>query len=440
MDRLQKFREQKAEAVAQVNELLAKSEAEKRAELTDEETARWQELDSRIERLNARIMIEERAQKLNLEQESSNPRIPAEAVESIEQEQRSARKERQQNGKDTGPTLGELCQGIRNEAVNRHVDPRFQQRAAVSGTVPSEGGYLLGAQMATDLLDRTVQTGVLMNRVRTIEIGPNFNSLTFPYIESSSRLNGSRFGGMDMKWLGESERKPESNVRWRTAEMKLQKLGGMCYVPDELLQDAVALESWIRDAFYSEFGFQIDDAILNGNGVGRPLGIRNSPALIVVPKEGGQAADTLEYLNVLNMFSRFWAANMNNAIWAANTTIIPALGTMHLEIGTGGAPVYLPSGGVSGQMFQTLFARPIEFFEQLPVLGDEGDLILFDPREYLLIRKGGVQQATSIHIHFDLDETAFRFVVRLNGMPLWDKPVTPLNGPTKSPFVTLEAR
>jgi hypothetical protein len=57
-----------------------------------------------------------------------------------------------------------------------------------------------------------------------------------------------------------------------------------------------------------------------------------------------------------------------------------------------------------------------------------------------MINKGGIEAASSIHVQFVTDETAFRFVYRMDGQPIWDTPVTPFQGSdTVSPFVALLA-
>jgi HK97 family phage major capsid protein len=85
--------------------------------------------------------------------------------------------------------------------------------------------------------------------------------------------------------------------------------------------------------------------------------------------------------------------------------------------------------------------RPVIPIEQCDTVGTRGDIILADMSQYLVADKGGVQSASSIHISFLLDETAFRFVYRVDGMPLWNAPLTPFLGAnTLSPFVTLITR
>ena len=68
-----------------------------------------------------------------------------------------------------------------------------------------------------------------------------------------------------------------------------------------------------------------------------------------------------------------------------------------------------------------------------------GDIILADLSQYIMIDKGGLQSASSIHFKFTTDETAFRFVFRVDGQPWWSTALIPFKGSsnTLSPFVVL---
>jgi hypothetical protein len=70
-----------------------------------------------------------------------------------------------------------------------------------------------------------------------------------------------------------------------------------------------------------------------------------------------------------------------------------------------------------------------------------GDIILANLDEYRFIDKGAVESASSIHVAFLTDETAFRWVYRCNGAPFWNSALTPFKGgSTLSPLVTLATR
>jgi hypothetical protein len=61
--------------------------------------------------------------------------------------------------------------------------------------------------------------------------------------------------------------------------------------------------------------------------------------------------------------------------------------------------------------------------------------------QYIVIDKGGVQSASSMHVRFLNDEQTFRWVVRNDGQPTWNAALTPYKGSaTLSPFVVVAAR
>jgi HK97 family phage major capsid protein len=85
--------------------------------------------------------------------------------------------------------------------------------------------------------------------------------------------------------------------------------------------------------------------------------------------------------------------------------------------------------------------RPIIPIEQAPTLGTVGDISFVDWTQYMMAEKGGMQSASSIHVKFTTDETAFRFVKRVAGQPSWSSKLTPFKGSnTQSPYVTLATR
>ena len=323
-------------------------------------------------------------------------------------------------------------------------DPRLLMQNAASGmgeSVPSDGGFLVGEDFAKELLQRTYETGILASKCRKIPISPTSNSLEANGIDETSRANGSRWGGIQSYWENEADALVGSKPKFNKVGLKLKKLTGLCYATDELLQDSTALESIIGQAFAEEFGFRMDDVIMNGLGAGQPLGYMKSGALVTVAKEAGQANGSIVTQNVLNMWARCWGRSRQNAVWLINQDVEPQLSQMTITVGTGGVPVYMPAGGVSGAQYSTLFGRPVIPVEQANTVGSLGDISLVDLSQYLLIDKGGLNAASSIHVRFLYDESVFRFIYRVDGQPIWKSTLTPFKGSnTLSPFVTLAPR
>lgn len=332
----------------------------------------------------------------------------------------------------------QLMAAYRAATPGGKVDERLTTRAAsgLNESTPSDGGFLVQQDFVTELLKRTYETGILASKVKKIPISTNANGMKINAIDEDSRANGSRWGGVQTYWEGEADEITASKPKFRQMELSLKKLTGLCYATDELLQDAAALEAVIRQAFAEEFGFKIDDAILSGSGEGEPLGILNSGAIVTVAKEASQT-DIITVENLIKMWNRLWSRSRANAVWYINQELEPYLYTLKI----GDKPVYIPAGGLSEKPYGTLFGRPVVPIEQCSAVGEVGDIILADIGQYLLIDKGGVKSASSIHVRFLYDENVFRFIYRVDGKPIWTKPLTPYKGSaTVSPFVTLAKR
>ena len=310
------------------------------------------------------------------------------------------------------------------------VDPRLRIKAAtgLGESVSSDGGFLVQQDFSTELLKEVFETGVLSSKCRRITISGNSNGIKIPGVDETSRAS-TRSGGIVAYWKDEAALKVATNPKFRMIELNLKKLIGLCYATDELLGDATALEGFIKQAFIAEFGFQIDDAIINGTGAGQPLGVLNSAALVSVAKEAGQAKETVIAQNVINMYSRLFATSRPNAVWLINQNIEPQLFTMSIAVGTGGIPIYMPAGGLSGQPYGTLLGRPVIAIEQAATLGTVGDILFGDfGNGYILAEKGGVQTDMSIHVQFLYDESVFRFVLRVDGQPVRASALIPYKG------------
>lgn len=432
--RLVALQNRRAELLRQTDALLESASAEER-ELTPEEQASIDERMADIEKLNARIAVEERLanQRAGIEPSRETPGI---------------------NRVTNAPTsqgfesLGDLlCAVVRASQPGHVVDSRLI-RATGSGMhegSAADGGYLVQTDQAEGLLRRAFDTGILSRRVRKISIGANANSLKMNAVLDHNRTTGSRYGGLQLYWTEEGGLKTPSSPKFRQMTLNLKKLIGLCYATDELLEDATALESVINEVFPEEFGFVFDDAIYNGTGAGMPLGILNAPCLVKVAKESGQAASTIVFENVLKMYTRFWSKGKTGgaAAWFGNNQVMTQL--MKMSVGgtatVYGMPVFIPPGGVNGSPYASLMGFPIIEIEQAPALGTPGDLMLADLSQYVMIEKGGLKRASSMHVRFIYDEMTFRFVYRCDGQPTWDVAVTPFVGSdTLSPFVTTDTR
>ena len=342
--------------------------------------------------------------------------------------------------------FGEQLQAIRQASMAGQIaDPRLGQIMAQTGMsegVPEDGGFLLQESFSNEIFRLIHDTGQVWNRItRRIPIGLNSASIQLPGIDETSRADGSRWGGVQAFWVGEGDTGTASRPKFKRVRLDLNKLMALSYATNEQLQDTPVIASLTTMGFGEEMGFKLDDAVINGSGVGEPLGVLNAGATISVAKETGQAAATIVAQNVIKMWARMWARSRGNAAWFINQSIEPQLYTLSLAVGTGGIPIYMPAGGLSASPFGTLFGRPVVPIEQTAALGTVGDIILADMSQYWAIEKGGINNASSMHVQFVTDETAFRATYRADARPMWQSALTPYSaGDTVGPFITLATR
>ena len=310
--------------------------------------------------------------------------------------------------------------------------------------IDADGGFLVPTQFSNSLMSNQLESSIMYPRAMKIPM--QTNSIDIPVVEDASHAS-SVYGGIIIYRPDEGGSLTSSKIKLGSLNLKLNKLAGLAYVSSELLEDSpISIEPLLNKSFGEAIGFQIDDDIINGNGANQCLGILNAPSLVSVGKETGQATDTIVTKNLVKMWSRLRSRSQNNAIWVANNDAFPQLATLTQEVGTGGSAaglIQMATNGVTGSPMMTLMGRQLFLTENCQTIGDKGDIILADMGQYLVGEKAGgqIRAASSIHLKFDTDQTAFRFIVRIDGKPWEVSALTPkYSTSTLSSFVTLNAR
>lgn len=338
-------------------------------------------------------------------------------------------------------SLGDFLQTVADAGrPGRNIDPRLLAASGASSGVPSDGGFLVRHDFSTQLLDGAIEQAVLAPLCLPIEVGENADGVDLPYINETSRADGSRWGGVQVYWRAEADTVTATKPNFDLHDLRLQELMGLAYATDRLLRDASALESIFRIAFTSEMAFKLDDAIFRGSGAGMPLGVIDSSGpRVEQAKETGQAADTVVSENISKMWTRVRPRSKGRGVWLYNSEVGAQFDGLYYPAGTAGIPTRVVSYDESG--VARIKGRPALEIEQASALGDAGDLVFADLTRYALVRKGGLQADQSMHVRFLYGENTFRWTMRVNGRPVDKSAITPYKGAaTQSAFVTLAAR
>lgn len=304
----------------------------------------------------------------------------------------------------------------------------------------SQGGFLVPEEFKATLLQTALEASIVRSRATVIPM--QTNRVVIPALVDDDHSTDF-YGGVVIYRTAEKGTKTPKNPVFGKVGLTLHKLTGLCYITDELLQDSpISIEPVIRATFGAAIAFTEDYDFLRGDGSNMALGAfdASNPSRILVTKETGQAADTIVAENILKMWSRLYPAGQSKAVWLANNNTFPQLATLSIAVGTGGIPIWIPGNDLSKTPNGSLLGRPVILTEKMATVGDACDIGLADFSQYLIGQKGGVQFASSIHVRFVTDETAFRFVMRYDGQPWWLSVLTPKEGSTLSPFVGLNER
>lgn len=329
-------------------------------------------------------------------------------------------------------SAGEFLNAVKERAYGK-VAPQFQN--AMYEKSMEDGGVLVPEEISTSILkklDDPMES--LLARVNKMNVGGNTMSLP---VDEQTPWGG----GIQAYWTAEGAPITESKPNFKQAHLRLHKLAALVKATDELLEDTVALESYIKNAAPQAITYKVNQAILNGNGVGKPMGLLKSGFAITVPKVSGQAADTIVAQNIVDMYSKMLPGSRGRAVWLADASVEPQLNGLK---NSNGDYIYLQGGnyGINQAPYSTLLGRPVmPMLSGLPGLGDSGDLIFADLSfYYAIVKAGGLKQATSIHLHFDREITSFRFSFRIDGQVPFQTPVTSESGYTMSGIVKLADR
>jgi HK97 family phage major capsid protein len=425
--------------VAQTDEILNRADTEGR-DVSSEELKQVEEITNKVEDFNKRIALAGRLRPVNAaparrsSPEPVTPGNPGRATVRVSPIAAAT-------GTHGFNHFGEFCTNVRRACIgDQDAQQRFLNVATTFGNEQSgqDGGYIIPPDFRATIWEKVNAEDSLLSRATPFVTSGN--SITFPKDETAP---WDSTGGIQCKWDSEGGQMDASKPSLQLDTARLAKLTALVPVSDEMLEDAPAIDSYLRAKAPTKMVSKINTAIIRGNGVGKPLGILNAASLISVSAEASQDVATILHHNIENMWARMYAPCRRNAVWLVNQDCEPQLGLMSFRDGAATpVPIYMPAGGISASPYASLKGRPVVPIEACSTVGTVGDIILVDMSQYMALTKGQqIKTDVSMHLYFDQALIAFRFIFRLNGQPLWTSSITPENGSmTRSWAVALATR
>jgi HK97 family phage major capsid protein len=336
------------------------------------------------------------------------------------------------------------------------------QAVSRAGTESMSGGsgygYLVKPELLAGYFEIAMEDSLIEPFVRNIPVGstnevlwPALDQYFIPGIGQTASAAGIR-----VYRKGEITQRQASDGKVRELLYKITDLTGYTQISRDLIADNyISAASVVQELFLRALSFTMDFEYINGDGVGRPTGLRQSAALLTATRTN---AGKIQLEDCQAMLAKFHQSRMKSAMWIAHQSCFTELCTIKYGSGT---PAFLPnasigqdsaftaiSGGSSNDARfvtqGTLFGKPIRFTtDKLEFLGTPGDIMLVDASSYGVAMRQGVEIGVSEHFSFDTDQIAYRYKVRNDGKSLWTGPyssTSPSGTVFKtSPFVQLSA-
>lgn len=439
--RYQALLERRAEVEANRNAAIEQYEAllaGAGVELTDEQRAQADQFEAQIgalnadlDQVNADIAREERARELRRQRAASTePRVSPVNISGLRDREEDHPMWGFSSASEFGLAVMQASHagGVVDDRLRRHAAPADYHRETGAAE-----GYLVPPELRNSIWELVFPADG-SEIIDQVDFEPTSSNEVELLADETTPWGAA---GIKAYWRAEAGKMSPSRLDGEARRTRLHQLYAFVLATDEVVQDAPRLEDRMTRGAAAAIRWEMSQAIVGGNGVGKPLGWLASPALVTVAKDADQPAGTVSALNIANMYSRL--LNPGQGVWLMNQDILPQLLTLTLHNNLLWTP---PNAGFQGAPGGLLLGRPIVLTEHAAKLGDAHDIQFVNFAGYHAIRRTNAPQfASSIHLYFDYGVQAFRWTFRMGGQPFLSAPVTPNKGMnTRSHFVTLAAR
>jgi HK97 family phage major capsid protein len=427
------LRTERATLVAQMRAMIEAAEGENR-DFTAEETTAYDALKVKLDALDARLS---RLTGFEAAEAAGGTVVPAAARGG------GITVPQGPHGRTEFESLGEFLSAVRfnpndqrlNFVENAAANTEGQMDASMRMDNDTQGGFMVPPQLRTTIMKVEPQTALVRPNATVIPAGsPPDAGITIPALDQSGQNPKNMFGGVEFKWIGEGEEKPETDAKLKGITLTPHEIAGLVTITDKLLRNWQASGAFVENLFNGAAASAEDFAFQRGDGVHKPLGALNSPATKWVNR---LTANQIKYEDLAAMVSRILMRG-GAPIWSIPQSVLPSLLTMTDPEGhyiwKANSAVDAAVSGIAG----TLLGYPVRWNNRAPLLGSRGDLLLADWSHYLIKDGSGPFVAASEHVKFTSNQTVIKFFWNVDGSPWLNAPIVEENGWEVSPFVGLD--
>jgi len=296
----------------------------------------------------------------------------------------------------------------------------------------ADGGYTTQSDFVFDIVSAAREKSVIWKKCN--EVTCNGSGYHWPQLNETARSNTSVYGGARFYKTSEGNDYTASKLAFTEKDLSLNKMTGLAYVTEEMLEDSPVMGNFVRKAFIDGMAWNIDEEILNGT-----LSIVDNPVIGDAATVDVTSGDPPTFAQYSAMYTAMIPQSRGRAEWFMSNDAYTQLLSLATAITTSGAANHLYVKMASEVPSKVLFGRPINICEQLPATGVDGAVLFADFSQYVLpVKYLNPKERISNQIEFLSDQIAYKYTYRLNGAPGISSTITLPDSTIVSYFVQAE--
>jgi len=220
--------------------------------------------------------------------------------------------------------------------------------------------------------------------------------------------DANEYGAVAVGWTDEGATKQQSEAKFDQVTIQTHEVSAWTQLSHRLLKrSAIDLGGYLGRLFRAAILNAIDAALINGTGVGQPAGIIGTAGIRQVARA---AAGAVSYDDLVDLKYAVKPYHRASGIFLAEDQVLQGL---EKAKDTQGRPLFTAS--TMNGIYDRLVGKTYIGSTRLPALGITGDVIFFDPKEYIVAMEEDVVVRRSDDYDFPKNVATFAFYAVVGG-------------------------
>jgi HK97 family phage major capsid protein len=286
-----------------------------------------------------------------------------------------------------------------------------RKQTGMNEGVGADGGFLVPVEYSATMIEFAIIMSQILNRVWRVPM--KSNQAKWPRL---AQTDDSFFGGFQIHWIDEGAAKPTEKLALEQLTFNAHKAAKIIPLTDELIEDSlINIVNYCVALGTRAYMYELEHCVIDGTGIGQPLGIINDPVVVAnaVARVGAGAVDYRDLLNLEGEMNE----NFRNLEWIMRRKVLTEIRKLRDTVGQ---PIWhetWASFNETPTMTPTILSYPYHITRNANAIGHQGDIVLGDLGFYMLAVRKDMTIDVSPYPYWTTDETAIRFVARVDGKP-----------------------